>query len=317
MINLKEKDIVANWCHFSKPVVSVQCFAYNHISFIAQAIDGFLMQRTDFPFEIVVHDDASTDGTADVIREYEKEFPQIIKPIYEKENQYSKRNGSLERIINKACKGKYVTFCEGDDYWTDCDKLQKQFNFLEAHPEYVACSHNTLVVEMGKKMKNRLMFPQKDIVLTINDMKERYHVSSLMCRSSAYFDTPFFLTNSSAPGDVKMAAYLKSKGSIFRSAEVMSAYRHGTPGSWTINQSKSKDVFANRRNVILFYEEFDKWTNYKYPSISYRINQLRLDLVLKQGHFFEAKRKYSLLFDELSVREKIRYFLIALKKRIG
>lgn len=99
------------------------------------------MQKTDFRFEAVVHDDASTDSTAAIIREYAEKYPDIIKPIFETENQYSKHDGSLRRIMDAQTRGKYVALCEGDDYWTDPYKLQKQVDFLENHPDYVMCSH--------------------------------------------------------------------------------------------------------------------------------------------------------------------------------
>lgn len=141
MITLTQSQIMQNWGvdDAENPLVSVRCITYNHEPYIAQALDGFLMQKTNFPFEVVVHDDASTDRTADVIREYEKKFPKIIKPIYEKENQYSKHDGSLGRIVNSALKGKYVAMCEGDDYWIDENKLQMQVDFLEGNPEYGMC----------------------------------------------------------------------------------------------------------------------------------------------------------------------------------
>ena len=140
MLNITEEQIMKNWQgNIQSPLVSVRCITYNHENYIAQALDGFLMQRTRFPFEVIVHDDASTDKTADIIREYEKKYPHIIKPIYQTENQYSKRDGSIGRIMNVACKGKYIAFCEGDDYWIDENKLQMQVDFLEKNPEYGMC----------------------------------------------------------------------------------------------------------------------------------------------------------------------------------
>lgn len=117
-------------------MVTVRCIAYNQAPYIRQCLDGFVMQMTNFRFEVVVHDDASTDGTIDIIREYARKYPNIIKPIYEIENQYSKHDGSLRRIMNLHTHGKYVALCEGDDYWIDPYKLQKQVNFLEANPDY-------------------------------------------------------------------------------------------------------------------------------------------------------------------------------------
>lgn len=122
-------------------MVSIRCLTYNHEKYIRDTLEGFVMQQTNFRFEAIVHDDASTDGTAAIIREYAEKYPEIIKPIYEKENLYSKHDGSLRRVMNAACRGKYVAFCEGDDFWTDPLKLQKQVDFLESHPDYSMCSH--------------------------------------------------------------------------------------------------------------------------------------------------------------------------------
>ena len=122
-------------------IVTIQCLVYNHESFLRQCLDGFVMQKTSFRFEVIVHDDASTDGSAAIIREYADKYPEIIKPIFETENLYSKRDGSLRRVMYRNTRGKYVAICEGDDYWTDPYKLQKQVDFLESHPDYVMCSH--------------------------------------------------------------------------------------------------------------------------------------------------------------------------------
>ena len=120
------------------PLVSIKCTVYNHEPYLRQCLDGFVMQKTNFPFEAIVHDDASTDGSAAIIREYAEKYPDIIKPIYETENQYSKKDDSLGRIMNAAIHpdAKYIALCEGDDYWIDPLKLQKQIDFLEAQADY-------------------------------------------------------------------------------------------------------------------------------------------------------------------------------------
>ncbi len=133
-----------------RPVmVTVKCTAYNHERYIRDALDGFVMQQTNFRFEVLVHDDASTDNTAYIIREYAEKYPNIIIPIYEKENQYSKGKGDVPRIMNAAIRGKYVAICEGDDYWTDPLKLQKQVDFLESHPNYSMCFHSVDIKDEG------------------------------------------------------------------------------------------------------------------------------------------------------------------------
>ena len=120
-------------------LVAIKCLVYNHEPYLRDCLEGFVMQQTNFPFVAIVHDDSSTDSSAAIIREYEAKYPNIIKPIYETENQYSKRDGSLGRIMNAAVDAtgaKYVAMCEGDDYWTDPLKLQKQVDFLESHIDY-------------------------------------------------------------------------------------------------------------------------------------------------------------------------------------
>ncbi len=125
-------------------IVAVWCLTYNQSEFIRDALDGFVLQQTDFPYEVFVHDDASTDGTTDIIREYAEKYPTIIKPVIEKENQW--QHGGLKHIIeimnSHYRRGKYIAFCEGDDYWIDPQKLQKQVDFLECHSEYCMCFHS-------------------------------------------------------------------------------------------------------------------------------------------------------------------------------
>lgn len=138
-----EVEIMRNWRDADVPMVSIKCFVYNHENYVSQALDGFLMQKTTFPFEVIIHDDASTDSSARIIKEYEAKYPHIIKPIYETENQYSKHDGSLSRAIDPLLKGKYIALCEGDDYWIDENKLQMQVDFLEENLEYGLCYTRT------------------------------------------------------------------------------------------------------------------------------------------------------------------------------
>lgn len=134
-----------------EPLVSICCLTYNHAPYIRDTIEGFLIQKTNFPFEIIIHDDASTDGTDEIIREYEAKYPDIIKPIYETENQHSKELGKVTKITYSAACGKYIALCEGDDYWTDPYKLQKQVDFLEENEEYAVCFHRYKIVDNETK----------------------------------------------------------------------------------------------------------------------------------------------------------------------
>ncbi len=152
MINKSEYDIMQNWARqYEAPIVTIRCITYNHERFIEKALDSFLMQKTNFPFEIIVHDDASQDSTANIIREYEKRYPTIMKPIYETENQYSKHDGSLTKIVDSAIRGEYIAFCEGDDFWIDEYKLQRQYDFLKKNKMYGFCYTYSKGFEEAKK----------------------------------------------------------------------------------------------------------------------------------------------------------------------
>lgn len=137
-----------------KIMVSIQCLVYNHEPYLRQCLEGFVIQKTNFKFEAIVHDDCSTDNSAAIIREYAEKYPDIIKPIYEAENQYSKHDGSIEKIVDSACKGYYIAFCEGDDYWIDPNKLQKQYDALCIYSEATMCYTGFYCVdEKGNKYK--------------------------------------------------------------------------------------------------------------------------------------------------------------------
>ena len=140
---LLRNDTEKNMLDNDKIKVSVYCLAYNHEKYIRSALEGFVNQKTAFRYEVIIHDDCSQDGTADIIRKYAEEYPDIIKPIFETENQYSK-GVSIRDIFLEHANGKYVAFCEGDDYWIDPLKLQKQYDALEEHPE---CSMSTHTVK--------------------------------------------------------------------------------------------------------------------------------------------------------------------------
>lgn len=146
--DLKDADVIQQAIDKAKndpmrPLLVINCITYNHAPYLAQCLEGFVMQKTNFPFVALVHDDASLDGTSEILREYAEKYPDIIKPICDPTNRYSDK--SLDLIMNEwinAYEPKYIAMCEGDDYWIDPLKLQKQVDFLEANPEYGMCYSN-------------------------------------------------------------------------------------------------------------------------------------------------------------------------------
>lgn len=135
------------------PLVTIWCLTYNHKPYIEQCIKGFISQKTNFDFEVLIHDDASTDGTQQIILEYAQKYPQLIKPLLDKENLYSRHDGSLMNLQIKMCKSRYIAFCEGDDYWSDSMKLQKQVDFMESHPNYGMC-HTDFSLSDGSRRRH-------------------------------------------------------------------------------------------------------------------------------------------------------------------
>lgn len=155
-----EQEIMASWVgNKAQPKLSIICNAYNHEKFIDSAIQGFLIQETNFPFEIYIHDDASTDKTADIIRGYEANYPHLIRAVYETENKFSK-NENIHAIAYKYTKGDYIAICEGDDYWTDPLKLQKQADYLDANPNCVVTGHNVFNIDENNTVIRKDLFPK-------------------------------------------------------------------------------------------------------------------------------------------------------------
>lgn len=228
-------------------MVSIRCLAYNQEAYIRQCLDGFVMQQTNFRFEAIVHDDASTDHTADIIREYAKKYPDIIKPIYETENQYSKQDGSLRRIMNDACKGKYIAMCEGDDYWTDPLKLQKQVDFLEEHPDFSLCFHN---VKIWKQKEGVLVddFITRDVPLEtdICDMAVENYIHT---PSALYRNDERIISFVNKIGQVRIGDYVTwmacaQFGKIYKMKECMAVYRFGI-GIWSASSGVIRLVEAH------------------------------------------------------------------------
>lgn len=219
----------------SEVMVSVYCLTYNHEKYIRDALEGFVKQRTNFKYEVFVHDDASTDHTAEIIAEYAAKYPDIIKPIYQKENQYSKGKGITKKFIYPKLTGKYFATCEGDDYWCDENKLQRQFDFLETHPDYSACVHNTLEKDCRTGKEWPRYDTEADHDLTFEEVIKcggaTFHTSSMFYRRE-FFEVPDEL-RSTHFSDYPRAVYFRLSGKIYRFKEIMSVYRYLSEGSWT------------------------------------------------------------------------------------
>ena len=267
-----------------EPLVSIKCLTYNHEPYIRQCLDGFVMQKTNFKFEAIVHDDASTDKTADIIREYAEKYPDIIKPIYETENQYSKHDGSLNRIMNAHMRGKYIAFCEGDDYWIDPLKLQKQVDFLEANPDYSASTHQSIIIGESKRA-GKLFLKTVPSCITMNDVisnSRLFHTASIVCRSTVK-ELPQF-KGCILSGDKLLILKCAYLGKIDFLNESMCVYRkHAEGASNTVTLGMIKQDLCIIPYMKSIYPVFPKYrylsflygTFATYPSDIGKIQQLK------------------------------------------
>lgn len=216
-------------------MVSVYCLAYNHERYIRDALEGFVNQKVNFRYEVFVHDDASTDRTPEIIREYAEKHPAIIKPVLQTENQFSKGVRIERELLRPKMKGKYIAICEGDDYWCDENKLQRQVDFLEAHADYSACVHNTEELDCVSGGKRALYDTKADHDVTFAEVVEyggaAFHTSSVLCRQEYCFVPEELYVDQF--GDYPRAVYLCLSGKVHRFKEIMSIYRLFAAGSWT------------------------------------------------------------------------------------
>jgi glycosyltransferase involved in cell wall biosynthesis len=272
MIKMDGKDIVLSKdnCNIA---VSVYCLAYNHEKYIRKTLEGFIMQKTNFNYEVIVHDDASTDRTSEIIREYSEKYPNIIKPIFQKDNQYSKNVEILKTYILPRVKGKYIAFCEGDDYWNDENKLQKQFDALESHPE---CSISTHKVQCCNEdgTANPRVIPENgyylhgDGVISEEELKQclwirggyPFHTCSYFVRRQV------FNVDLEYPRDVGVLRKAFLCGLTYYFDEPMSTRRLWSIGNWN-SRMREQGIDGWIKHVkgdCKAEEMFDIYTDYKY-----------------------------------------------------
>ena len=248
-----ENDIIKMWDQ-KLPMISISCVAYNHQEYIKECIESFLSQETNYPFEILIHDDASEDLTAEIIKQYERKYPKIIFPIYQEKNQYSKNIKPNLLNIERA-KGKYIAFCDGDDFWSSNQKLSKQIKYMEKfymcdvsfHGVRVLFSNNTT----EDKLKNSKPYIYSLNQVILQDYRLVFSSSSIMIKSKTLKNIPNFYKI--APVE---DYYLRILGSINGGGlyipEILSTYRRLTPNSYTQVNRFSKNIAL--RNYLAMKE---------------------------------------------------------------
>ena len=256
MIELTQEEIIKDWKN-TDIVVSINTLTYNHEKYIAQCIEGILLQKTNFAFELLIHDDASTDKTADIIREYEKKFPLIIKPIYQTENQWAKGIKNSVTYQYPRAKGKYIAICEGDDYWIDENKLQMQVDFLENNPEYTMCFHGADFDIIGdfdvpERLKNI-----EDRDYTASEIFETWTIpTASVVYNKKVLDLPVINVDKVLFGDIVIFEKCSHMGKIYGFSKKMSVYRIHDGGVSHNKKAMNKRRLALPKHFEFIFENF-------------------------------------------------------------
>lgn len=295
-------------------MVSICCITYNQEKYISDALNSFLMQKTDFEYEILIHDDASTDRTAEIIKEYEKKYPDIIKLIYQTENQYSK-GVKVGRFNMERAKGKYIALCEGDDYWTDPFKLQKQVDFMEIHPLCSLCVHAAKKIYGDKKVVGYIRPSKKNRYYTTDDVilggGGMFATNSMLFPTEYVHEIPAFFLSASI-SDYPLTILLSLKGNIFYMDSCMSAYRVMAKNSWSSSmQANAQKRIEHNKRIEKMLNEIDEYTSYEHTkAIKEHIRENEFNLYRSNFKINEIRSdKYAALYSELSRKQKIRLYV--------
>ena len=280
-------------------MVSICCITYNQEKYIREAIESFLRQKTNFKFEIVIHDDASTDDTPKIIKEYEKKYPDLIKAIYQTENQY-KQGKRASLIVMKEARGKYIAMCEGDDYWIDDNKIQLQYDYMTTHDNCTFCFHNGYVKDelkpdcfVRKQLPRKKDRFQKFILKKKNDfMTNELIYFGAVPTASIFFKRDCCLNNLPTwfekipAGDIALRLINSHYGYAHYIDRIMSVYRINTGNSVTDSWKKDlKESYIKEINLkqqqALFYDYYNEYTNNVYKKeIEVIKNKLLLEIFI-------------------------------------
>lgn len=298
-------------------MVSVCCITYNQALYIREAIEGFLKQKTDFDYEIIIHDDASTDGTVDILSEYEKKYPEKIKVIYEEKNQYKNGIDPFLYTFNKA-RGKYIAICEGDDYWNDENKLQKQVDYMERNPTCTLCFHNAKILYM-ESMKTEVYLKNSDSSYKKYINKDgNYDASNIHLLGNGGIPTASFMFRTkyakkipdffgtSVVGDMPLKLIMTGYGYAHYIDEVLSVYRRGSIGSVTMKWKKQHDEDSQKKvrhlngliDILNKYNDFSAGKFEKGLDISKKIYEVEIKLAEKKYKEIIQNKEYKRYYKE-------------------
>ncbi|NGX84746.1 glycosyltransferase [Aequorivita sp. KMM 9714] len=266
------------------PLVSILCITYNHEQYIRKCLESLVNQICDFSFEILIHDDASTDGTQAIIKEFQQKYPDIVKPILQTENQWSKKASGINLRFNyPRAKGRYIALCEGDDYWIGNDKLQKQVTFLENNPDYsMICSAYNLVTEEGIKpiVKEGIVSAEKEddkgFYFDLGDLIKHWFVRPSTALIKNLSDKAKVLEDYESPFDVHLFYHILKTKKGYYSKEILAGYNRHNGGVYS-GRSPQELLLAHYYIFKEIYEkDKNKFIREQYLELSYKVINLRV-----------------------------------------
>lgn len=268
-------------------LVSVMCTVFNHERYLERTLKGILEQKTSFRFEVIIHDDASTDNSAQIIKKYERLYPDQIHAIYQKENQYSKGVSIGYSYMFPVANGKYYAICEGDDYWTNPNKLEMQIQFMETHPECTLTAHAGHICYENGILSNKEFSPfTKSQYVSMDDLCSRwlFPTASIVYRAELR-DTEIPFAKGAPCGDVPLVLYAALFGTIYYFDKKMCVYRRGAEYSLTTQWKRNpqKMISINERFISML-DQFDEYTNCKYSKAvdKFRISKEYNNCILRR-----------------------------------
>lgn len=302
-------------------LVSIICTTFNHGNFIQDAINSFINQKTNFRYEIIIHDDASTDSTKEIITKFAEMYPEKIVPVLQNTNQYKKGGWyRYKSFIEPIIRGKYIAYCEGDDYWIDENKLQIQVDYLESNQECSMVVHASEVRKIDGTLRRYIrpyvqntIIQEKDLILL--DSNYDFALSSVMIREKFNRDWPEF--RKTAPfGGYPMRLHFATQGYIYYFDRYMSVYREGVPGSWTTRrrglegEAAKKSAKELHDRVMKMMTSYDSYTKYKFH---YYVSQkcLKNEFFYYYRYFprLLREKKYSSLKSQLSIKRRVLLYI--------
>ena len=313
----------------SQPImVSISCIAYNQEKYIRETLEGFVKQKTNFPFEVLIHDDASTDGTADIIREYAEKYPEIIKPILQTENQHSKKIKIQATYNYPRAVGKYVAFCEGDDYWCDDSKLQRQFDALEQNKECAVSVHNIRHINRdGEKLDGH--FPA--VKMKEGKISARQYITNELVESPWLFQTSSFFIRRDIIndfqqyahvypcGDLPLMLFALQYGDCWYIDREMSCYRKDSGGAMSKLKDSEQANIRYYKRMIQGHKQFNDFSGGKYKEqFEHAIRFSEVQILKSSGKFRSLmKKRYQNVRKHLNNKNKALILLGCVSEKLA